>query len=577
MDGRRTRLTEGFRAIDPDVSPDGHHVVFTTNHRGTTYLQMADVHGGSLENVHTLVPSGTFEQAFTPRFSPDGSHVAYSSFRAGGYRDIRLVDVGTGSYVEITRDRAVDGDPSFSRDGRWLLFHSDRTGVTNVYAYELATGALKQVTNVINGALQPELSPDGKTLLYLGYTHAGFDAFAMPFDPSQFLDALPYEDDRPAAPPAPAHQEWKPEPYNPLETLRPRAYTASIQPGNFGQMASIGVSGGDIVGRHSFAFSLADELERPDLQASLSYGYGGLPVDLGISLYRSISPSGGLTIGSYTPRIVVEQMGATTGLAYSLPRAFDSLSFSAYYNFARIGWNLNVPASAYDPYAVPSYPGRGLVGYASLNFSYSNAEGYLHSIGAERGFSMSASVNLADPWLGGQFSGYQASTQLGTYFRMPWLAHHALALHASLGTSGGGYPGLGSFYVGGYVDADVINSIRSSVVQTSVLLRGYAPTTEVGHNLALFNAEYRFPIAEVERGLSTLPVFLSRITGAAYTDVGSAFASADHALFKLGSGAELWFDLTFSYVVGLTFRAGFEHGWSDQGINKAYFIAVAAF
>ena len=111
-------------------------------------------------------------------------------------------------------------DPSFSKDGRWLLFHSDRTGVTNVYAYELATGVLKQVTNVINGAYQPELSPDGRTLLYDGYTHSGWDVYAMAFDPSRFLDALPYLDDRPVVT-EPAPQAWEIRPYNSLHTILP--------------------------------------------------------------------------------------------------------------------------------------------------------------------------------------------------------------------------------------------------------------------------------------------------------------------------------------------------------------------
>ena len=43
LDGRRVRWSDGWRALDPSVSPDGRRVVFTTNHRGTTYLMMADV------------------------------------------------------------------------------------------------------------------------------------------------------------------------------------------------------------------------------------------------------------------------------------------------------------------------------------------------------------------------------------------------------------------------------------------------------------------------------------------------------------------------------------------------------
>ncbi len=577
MEGFRTRLTEGYRAIDPDVSPDGRHVVFTTNHRGTTYLQIGDLRGGALTNVHVLVQSNEFEQAYTPRFSPDGLHVAYSAWRPGGYRDIRVVDVSRGTYVEITHDRAVDGDPSYTRDGRWLLFHSDRTGVTNVYAYELATARLYQVTNVVNGAFQPEVSPDGKNLLYLGYTHAGFDVFVMPFDPSRFLTALPYEDDRPAPPSPPLHHAWKVDPYNPLPTLTPRAYTATLTQGNFGQLATISAGASDLIGYHSVSVTYADELSHPTAQGSIGYTYGGLPVNLNFSASRSISPAGGLALGSTTPSWIREQISGTAGLGYSLLHPFDSQSFSVNYNYARIGGNFNVPISDLNPYDTPTYPTRGTVGYVSLGYSYSNAESYLWSIGPERGFSFGAGVNIADTWLGGQFSGFQATTSLATYFRMPWLQHHVLALHSSLGASGGSYPGLGAFYVGGYVDESVEASIQHSVVQSSIVLRGYAPVTEVGSYYALFNGEYRFPIVELEHGASTFPVFLSRINGSAFLDYGGAFDDPSTAKFKTGTGAELWFDVTFSYVIGMTFRAGFAHGWASEGLDRFYFIAVAAF
>ena len=40
------------------------------------------------------------------------------------------------------------------------------------------------MSNVLTGAYMPEPSPDGKTLAYVGYTHEGFDLFAMPLDES---------------------------------------------------------------------------------------------------------------------------------------------------------------------------------------------------------------------------------------------------------------------------------------------------------------------------------------------------------------------------------------------------------
>jgi tricorn protease-like protein len=149
------RLSYGVRAHEPDPSPDGRTVVFVSNHRGTRYLQLGEVQEGegpSLGKIRSLVPSERTDQAYTPRFSPDGTHVAYSVFRRGGYRDIRYVDVRTGTFEEIAHDRAQDGAPSFSADGKYVLFHSDRTGIPNVYAWEIESKKLFQVTNVIMGA-----------------------------------------------------------------------------------------------------------------------------------------------------------------------------------------------------------------------------------------------------------------------------------------------------------------------------------------------------------------------------------------------------------------------------------------
>ena len=585
LDGQRTRWTNGFRASDPSVSPDGRHVVFTTNHRGTTYLQIGDITPSGLENVRALVKSARFEQAFTPRFSPDGRHVAYSSWTQGGYRDVRLVDIRDGSYVSVARDRAVDGGPSFSPDGKWLMFHSDRTGIMNVYAWEVAQttlpsetrSRLKQVTNVLNGAYQPEVSPDGKTIAYLGYTSRGFDLFAIPFNQDNWLDALPYVNDHPAPPPEPPHFEHTVHAYNPLLTLMPRHYSVQITPGNFGQAVIVSAVGSDVAGHHGVAASLRSELEKPELQGSLNYTYGRLPIDINMGVYRSISPRGGYALGQYKPSVVSEAVGVETGVGYSLPRAFDSQSFSVSYSVARTGAELPTPIEKLDPYETPIIPTRGMLGFIHLGYAYSNAERFLWSVGPERGFSIGANVEITDPALASDFTGYSSSFNFISYHLMPWFQHHSLALHFGGGMSGGNYPGRGAFFVGGYQDLPLVDTVRNTLIQGGVVLRGYPVVVEAGRNYALFNGEYRFPIVNIDRGPSTLPIFLNRITGNVFVDYGSAFDDAATAKFKTGTGAELWFDATLGYIVGFTFRLGFAHGWASGGMDKLYFAATVPF
>ncbi len=578
MDERATRLTTGYRAFDPSVSPDGRRVVFTVNHRGTTYLEIADKNPQGISNTRTLVRGNNFDQAFTPRWSPDNRHVAYSSWSKGGYRDIRIVDTHDGSFIEVTHDRALDQDPVYSPDAKTLYFSSDRSAVMNVYAYDVATGGLKQVTNVINGAYQADVSPDGKTLFYLGYTCKGFDIFAIELDPSRYLEAIPFVEDRPPAPPDPPHRAYPVVPYNPLHTLAPRNFTGSLSPGNFGYQGTITAIGQDISAHHTLQVSLTETFQEPQFQPSVTYTYGGLPVDLSISAFRAVNPqNSGYSIGAYQPEWVEEETGIETGVSYTLNRAFDSQTFSLTYTFARIAGQLPAPGAGANPYAIPTIPELGLNAVLHLGWSYSNSESYVWSVGPEKGFSVGAGFDVADPAIGSQFTGYDATMMFSTYLPMPWARHHVLALGANAGISGGGYLGQQLFYVGGFVDEPVLSTVLNSVVQGGFSLRGYPVLAEEGNNYALFNAEYRFPIVNIDRGLSSLPLFANRISGAAFVDYGSAFNDAYTAEFKTGTGAELWFELTLGYTLDFLFRAGYARGWASEGQDKLYFVAAAPF
>lgn len=577
LEDRRKRLSHGIRARDPDWSQDGRHLVFATNTRGTSYLQMARVGPDGLGKIRTLVPSYRHEQVYGPRFSPDGHHVAYSVWTKGGYRDIRYVDADTGKWVLVAHDRAMDGGPAFSADGKTVYFHSDRTGVMNIFAWDTETHELWQVTNVVTGAYQPAPSPDDKTLVYLGYTKAGFDLFAMPIDRSTWTRAEPYVYERPPPPPEPAPVAYEDGPYQPLDTLRPRNYSIQITPGNFGQAFIGSIAGTDIAGMHSVTASLRVESDLPEPQASVGYVYGRLPFDFGIRGYRSLTPQSGFALGDRQVPWVMESVGIDSGLTFPLPRAFASQTASVTYSAARLAGKLPFDAEPLNPYDTPSIPDRGMLGSVSLGWSYTNSQAFLWSVGAEKGFSLSANVTATHPALASQYQGFAATTQMAVYFRMPWLRHHALALHAGGGTSDGRVPGRGPFFVGGFVDLPLVDTVRNILIQGGIALRGYPPVVLAGRHYALFNAEYRFPIVNVDHGLSTLPLYLQRISGAVFLDYGSAFTDAESAKFKTGSGAELWFESTLGYFATFNFRLGYARGWASGGIDKVYFVAAIPF
>jgi hypothetical protein len=578
----RQRLTIGQRARDLDVSADGRLITYVTNDRGTSTLRIARLTADQrLEDERALIRSAEFEQAFTPRFSPDGTRVAYSTWTAGGYRDIRVVDIASGRFFELWHDRAVDQQPAFSPDGATLYFTSDRSGIANVYAYTLATGALAQVTNVLTGAYMPTVSPDGKTLAYLGYGSEGWDLYALGLDPTRFLAAEPSVNERPtpssvSSMPYPVHE------YRSWPTLAPRAWTFSLGTGTFGNALTLSTSGSDAIARHAYVASITVEERHVEPLGAIDYAYLRLPFAFRASLFRSAAPRDDYRTGEKARRVVEHQTGVTTGVALPVPGEFDAQNVSLSYTLAH--WDHERPLGRLDPYApLPYGPQRGLIGLVRLGYDFSNASTTPGAISLERGFRFALAADFADPAWGSESTLTAFSGAAAAYLPLPFLRHHVLALGLSGASATGSYTRSGYYSTGGFADTLPLDTLTSGIRQTGFVLRGYEPSQFVGSNFALFNAEYRFPIAYVDRGLSTLPGFLRTLSGTLFFDWGGTYDVLDlerpYDAFHVGIGAELWIDFLLEYVTGGELRLGLAKGMDSEARKKiqAYFVAASSF
>lgn len=592
----RERLTVGARAAEPDVSPDGRQVVYTVNSAGTSYLSIADVGAdGRLGPRRTLVPSARFEQAYTPRFSPDGRFVAYSAWTAGGYRDVRVVEVDTGKFWQITRDRSLDLQPTWSPDGARLYFTSDRTGIFNVFVHDLGSGTTRQVTNVRGAALMPAVSDDERTLVYVGYRSTGFELFVMPLDPARFLDAPPPPDDRPAAPPEPRPVVTRHERYDPWPTFGPRSYTIGIAPGDYGPTAvTVSASASDITGQHVASVDLRVDPDAPEPTVSLGYGWRGGPVDLGIGISRAVRPRGGYVVGGQEVLYDETDLSVTPSISYPLSRAFVSQSVSLSYSASILSADLPFPVDVSPLSPITRRPPEGFLGTLRASYALSTAEGSRTAAGALRGSTLRVTASYAGEETGSDESLYGAEINASTYVPMPWPGFHVLALRGAGGIVDGTYARRGFYYVGGYDFAsnDAFDAIGGAL-DGAFVLRGYAPSTYRGSGYVLSTAEYRFPIVQPDAGLSTLPLYLRRIDGAAFLDWGGAFDRfrfEDVELFHDGAlvdapdlhasvGGELWLGATLVHRADMLFRLGYAYGFSPEAIpdGQLYFLLSSAF
>ena len=580
----RQRLTVGVRASAPDVSSDGRWLTYVTNRAGTSTLRIAHLDAEHrLEDERALVPSADAEQAYTPRFSPDGQHVAYSAWTRGGYRDIRVVDARTGSFYEVSHDRAIDQQPVWAPDGKTLYFVSDRTGIANVFAYDVGAHQLSQVTNVLTGAYMPAISPDGRRMVYVGYTSHGFDLYELALEPSRFLPAADAPDDRWAAFEPSISRTWPVEDYDPLPTLRPHAWTIAYGQGTWGNTFTLTTQGSDAIGRHAFDATLTiPTSENSEIGGSINYAYNRLPFAFRAGVFRSAAPRNDYRYGN-EPSFTTEHLtGATSGVSWSAPGEFDGQGISLSYSIANFSRELPVGTLGDPNSLVPYTPNRGYIASLHLGYSYSNVQGTTYGIGGEKGFSFGVGVDEAAEALGSESTLTAIGAVATAYQLMPWSNHHVLALALSGGTSTGSYVRRGLYSTGGFMDESLYDSYNGVLRQSAFVLRGYAPGQFIGTSYNLLNVEYRAPLLYADRGLSTLPVFLRTLSGVLFFDYGGAYNQIDrNDLFDQlhGSvGAELWIDAVTAYFLSTNLRIGIAHPLDHNNpAYRTYAVIVSGF
>lgn len=157
--------------VSPSISPDGKRVaVFSQKDVFSLELYLADVDSGKFISKLT-------ETAVSPHFqslefidssgawSPDGRQFVFSAVSAG-QPTLTIVDTDSGDKVKEIKLKELGEifNPSWSHDGRQIAFSALTGGIVNLYIYELDSQKLRQVTDDLFAEIQPNWSPDGKTL-----------------------------------------------------------------------------------------------------------------------------------------------------------------------------------------------------------------------------------------------------------------------------------------------------------------------------------------------------------------------------------------------------------------------------
>jgi serine/threonine-protein kinase len=130
---------------------------------------------------------------WTPSFSPDGRYLAFDIADSSGNGDIWVEDLDLGIRTRLAFDPADDTRPTWSPDGEWIYFMSDRGESYDIFRVAADGSELPvQLTETELDQFPDSISPDGSTLVYTQVNAEGdWDLMTMPIagdgEPTVFL------------------------------------------------------------------------------------------------------------------------------------------------------------------------------------------------------------------------------------------------------------------------------------------------------------------------------------------------------------------------------------------------------
>jgi len=563
-DWRGKRLTRFARANEVAAAPGSEDVVCVTHEGGRSRLSYYHAADNTFTHLTDFGDFDDYVNFARLAVHPGGKWLAVSVWHDDGNRDIFAFDLTSKTFRRLTADPERDIDPAFDPTGRYLYFTSGRTGIYNIYALDLQTDKLYRVTNVLGGAFQAAIDPSGTRLAYIDYNGGGFDVYWTPLDPASFV---PVERESIAAPGIVmgsisrrlhdlARQLDPPtDDYSPWRTIWPHYWMPDLGFGSDEIWLGASTGGSDVLGNHGWAAGANYAVNKHFVNAGVSYGYTALTPNFYFGVAHSVHGHGKIIDDEDGDPMRYYERRIGGSLTVSLPLTLRNGAYMGYLGIQRMDWT-DVPEGNDD------IPFTGYWSGVRLGWSYDDVRSFLHSISGIEGARMGAQVIFFDPLLGSAIR-QQLLTASATQFVPLPLDNHSLALRVNGGAGFGDVWGQRSFRIGTFQSGDLLDG---GTFGDLLSLRGYSIAAR-GDLAATGSLEWNFPLARVNRGLWTWPLFLQTINAGPFYDVGFA-VNRDERLTEdelyPSAGVDFSLDTVLSYYYSVRFNAGFGYGFRDR-------------
>ncbi len=537
----------------PCFSHKGDEVVFVGMEGGINNLYLMDANGKNLRKL----TSDEFDEDY-PIFSPDDENIVYVSEREK-QKDLFLLNLETSAVTRLTSTSNDEIDPSWSPDGESIIYSGDYGGIYNIYRMDLSyfskdiqednlESDIFQLTDVKVGVFTPEISPDGKYLLFASYRDGEMNIHYGEFPQEEvFLKKLRGEEEKreisiaqlPAEPAGPIVSSY-PSPVTGIRPYRFKASTDLIFPFLFYSTTEGLYTAGywqasDMLGNHGMNVYAEYASEYDWLTYQAGYFYQGWRPSLGFFAYGKIrrkSENGDNSI------VRTSEFGEEMAVAYPFDR-FRRIELGLITEKKR-EWNGDTTDTREN----------GVV----LSLIRDTTEGKILDImsGSRANFT----VYQAFKGLGGNFDYTDYVLDARKYFTLS--ERNILALRFMGALSQG--RDREEFSLGG-----------------ETKLRGLSKDAFSGSRLALINAEWRFMVfPEINWRLMLLwpEIYLKSLQFALFTDSGAAWNEPEEirTVSDIKNTIGIGLRINTFLVQMFPFTLRLDYGWrTDKFTGKFYF------
>ncbi|MBI5047554.1 MAG: PD40 domain-containing protein [Deltaproteobacteria bacterium] len=575
------RLTQGLRIKEPDISPDGKKIAVILSDRGNQNLALLTFERYK-PKLEIILPSPRFEKdrllglrVSGPRWSPDGNFIAYSVTTNNGKSSLYIYDTIEKTHKQLFEDAGNNAYLTWSRDSKYIIYMSDKTRVYNLFAYSMEQDRQYQITHILGGAFQPDVSTDGKEIIFSSYNSRGFKIAKIEYNPEKWMTIpsptiKPYWNEE-SSELRVESSELKPKiqnpqseiksdsnPYSALNSLLPRFWLPTLSSDHDGAVIGALTFGQDVLGYNTYYLKLDYGVESSEIYYDAVYMNDYIYPTLRLRTYTTpVLYSDFLERGDYY------ELNRSIIFSMSLPINY----LESHYRFI-LGYHLQkqealsgLTNNKFNE--VDVFHGRRDNVFAGIEFS--NSLKYPYSISHEEGRNISFLYRYYSKYIGSDINSREYIASYSEYFLLPFsgsMRHNVIYLNLKGAASDGDRINQQAFQLGGYSS------------QSEFPLRGYPSRFAAGQYVATGTLEYRAPLWYIFHGINTKPFFWDRLHGAVFTDAGEVWDDTrdfSSSRLKVGAGIEVRLDMTIGYLLEITPTLGIAHGFNQNGETQVYF------